>query len=94
MVNFLKRLRLKLAREFEFNKNPNFNIFLSNFYRNENKPCRFDATFPLGFSTKCKQKYQVHSVKTLNEEKTAIVDEKIYFPAACDCKVYSSKNLK
>lgn len=36
----------------------------------------------------------MHMIKTLNGEKTTVIDEKIYFPAACHFKVYSSKNLK
>lgn len=51
----------------------------------------FDQNFPLGYVTKCKQKHQTHTIKVLNADMTAIVDEAIYYPSGCECKVYPKK---
>lgn len=53
----------------------------------------FDQNFPLGYTTKCKQKHQEHAIKVLNTEKTAIIEEAIYYPSGCDCKVYPAKSV-
>lgn len=51
----------------------------------------FYQNFPLGYITKCRQKHQTHTIKVLNPDQTVIVDEAIYYPSGCECKVYSMK---
>lgn len=66
-----------------------FKCFLINSHINE--PCRFNAGLPLSYESKCKQKHQRHTLKALNAERTAIVNEEVYYPSGCECRIFLKK---
>ncbi|CAH1710335.1 unnamed protein product [Chironomus riparius] len=53
---------------------------------NANQACKFDINFPVNVITKCKQKYQTHTIKILNENDQNIIDESVYIPSGCECQ--------
>ncbi|KAG5676649.1 hypothetical protein PVAND_006468 [Polypedilum vanderplanki] len=59
-----------------------------------NQACKFSSNFPLGYVTKCKQKYQTHTLKVWNEHDQDIADDTIYLPSGCECQFKYKGNTK
>lgn len=65
-------------------------VFLFN-DSNAKKPCKFETGLPFGYVSECRQKYQTHTIKAVNEKDQTIVDEPVYYPSGCECKYRQKK---
>lgn len=58
------------------------------FHSNLNAACHFHHLLPIGYTTKCRQRFQTHWFYTLNPQRTAIVRSPVNYPSGCECKYY------
>lgn len=56
-----------------------------------NVACKYGGYFPLGYKAKCKQNYQMNTLKALNKKNTTIEDRTFPIPFGCECKLYKRK---
>ncbi|CRL04141.1 CLUMA_CG017252, isoform A [Clunio marinus] len=54
--------------------------------------CQYELSFPLGYTSVCKQKFFIQTFKALNDAKTEIIDREVYYPSGCECKIYNKKS--